>query len=407
MDLMSNLLTICTKKQDIFMSIDKKNLVSFPKNLFILFIHCILPVFTTKKYFVFSLKKFFFILFFIFQFEAKANSSSEDRIKTCVPHVKRNLQQNLDILLNEEVLKFSLNDGQIIKLSSEFLDSSSRFQHYPNIFFGQIKFCPTMESFDLVLSHLSKIGFNPMEMYRYLKKRLYQTEISELPVLKYQIGESWDRKDLKSLLEQNENPNPVLKNIRNSYALAEHYVLLNGEEQSMGWVGSVYFGFFRGYGVFSLPYHGLVQERSGEILNCNNFKFSSPAIKRKKIPGFKQILSLPTEDIVFCLVDLGDTKHHLVASKINWDQNFREQVELITLGIGFHNFVKINQDQNFREQRDSFIKTSITVDFSHECRSLVSLDESRYYKEDKIYPGIYHLAMGCDVSDGNSGDGVF
>ncbi len=374
----------------IFMSIDEKNLVSFPKNLFILSIYCILPMFMNKKYFIFPLKKIFFILFFIFQSQAKADSSSADRIKTCLPHVKRNLQQNLNIRVSEGDLEIS-DDGQIIKLSSEVLDSSTRFQHYPHIFFDQIKWCPIMESFDLVVSHLSKIGFDPSEMNQFLKKRLHQAEVAELPALKYQIGESWDRKPLKTVLEQ--DPNPILGKLSKSYILAQYYKpLADGKEKYIYWTGSVYFGSFDKYEVFSLPYHALIEEGSEEIVTCNNFKFSSPAIKKKKIPGHRQILSLPSVDIVFCLLDLRDTDHNLIATEIDWSQDFHEQIELITLGTGSHN---------------PSGETEITIDFSHECRSLVPLTEAQYYGPDKRFPGNYRLAMGCDVSKGNSGDGVF
>ena len=339
---------------------------------------------------------FFIKLFMIpilFSTNVFATSVSEDKTRTCLPHVQRNLQQNLDILIGEGDLEIS-DDGQIIKLSQEFLRSSPRFLSYPMIFFGQIQFCPTPEVFDLVISHLSKIGFDPIRMDRFLKKKLHQEEISDLPVLKYQIGESWDRKLLKPLLEQ--EPNPILEKLAKSYALAQYYELLMGKDHPTNRSGSVYFGSFKGYGVFSLPYHGLIQKNNPtkiKTATCNDFKFSSPAIKKKRIRSHKQILSLPNEDIVFCLVDLKDTDHNLIAAKINWDQDFQKPVELITLGIGS------------RFPNDGF---GITVDFSHECRSLVPLKESQYYQPDnKIDPGNYRLAMGCDVSHGNSGDGVF
>ena len=358
----------------------------------------------------------FFILFFVFQSQAKVDSSFKDRIRTCLPHVQRNLRQNLNILINEGVLEVS-DDGQITKLPTEFLDSSSRFKHYPIIFFDQIKWCPAMEVFDLVVSHLSKIGFDPGKMDQYLKKRLYQGEVSDLPVLKYQIGESWDRMYLRDLLEQNPNPSPIIMGTlksnpifiserrAKSYTLAQQYYTLEelqelqlSEKQALhstNRAGSVYFGSFNGYGVFSLPYHALFDRESDKIVSCNHFKFSSPAVRKKKIPGFKQILSLPHQDIVFCLVDIKDTGHNLVAAKINWDQDFREQVEFITLGVGSY------------YDESPYKVPGITVDFSYECRSLVPLTETQYYRPFKHLPGNLRLAMGCDVSHGNSGDGVF
>ncbi len=301
----------------------------------------------------------------------------------CSQHVANIYERRLVKLAEEGVIKKDEFGAWQTTLTKEELFSNRRFRNFPAISFEQIKWCPKLNAVESSLSFLEKVGFQPKNIDSYFKKLLFMSKNKDLVVLKDQVGLENGRRSLKTWIEQN----PEQKSLRSHYAMA---IFKDPKDQKIkARAGSNYIGNRGGHAVFTLPYHALFVDEQKK--SCADFEFYFPNAPQHPLKAQKTIAEQGSLDVVFCEIAL--TENHKDLSPASLDASeVTHLTPLLTFGVGTLETSK---------------KLELTIDASPECKSLVHPGQCQLYDSGVIDTVTKRWAMGCDVSAGNSGDGVY
>jgi hypothetical protein len=337
-----------------------------------------------RYYMGFSLCAFLFafLVNVAWQTSAWAVSSLPDN---CIAHSDRIHTTRLNNLLAEGVVS-QTQDGQIHPtMTAEQLYSDPRFRNFPAISFELLRWCPTPEVIESSLVFLQKVGFDKKNIDSYFKKLLNLAENTNLVVRKDQVGAKLERIVFQNWLKEQNNENS--KTLLASYAMAVFKDPADGKIKARA--GSTMIGVYKNQAVFTLPYHALFV--NDQKLACENFEFYFPKAPSAPAKATQTFLIVPTMDAVFCGLTLDE--RHLALKAAAMDSGpIAKHTTLLTVGVGTDPQTK---------------KLSLTVDASDECRALVNEDQGLIYESGVLDTNTHRWAMGCDVSEGNSGDGIF
>lgn len=301
----------------------------------------------------------------------------------CYKNVKNTHEKRLAKLAEEGIVVKDTAGNWQPTLTLEQLYGDPRFRNFPAISFEQIKWCPKMESVDSAISFLTKVGFKAHNMDTYFKHLLYLSGNKELIVLKDQVGDEDGRQNFKKWLDAH----PKNKDLLSHYAMAVYKNPV--DEKIKARAGSNYVGTRGNKAVFTLPYHALFVDDLKK--SCADFEFYFPKAPQYPLKGQKNLSEVPSMDIVFCELTL--TENHTALQPATLDASeIAKNTPLMTLGVGTDKTTK---------------KLELTIDASNECQSLVHSNEGSSYNSGVLDTMTWRWAMGCDVSEGNSGDGIY
>ncbi len=321
-----------------------------------------------------------FVVFGVIAFESVAATLAPSN---CPEHVERTYQKRLKNLADEGIIALnSEGDYQPLWAAAD-LYKDPRFRNFPAISLEQIRWCPQMAAVESSLSFLSKVGFNPQNIDSYFKKLLYSAP-TDLAVAKDQVGLSNGRQSVVDWAQGEASKK----------AFAAHYAMAiykdpNKDQKITARAGSTFLGVFQDRAIFTLPYHALALVDSEK--KCEDFEFYFPKTPKHPLKGVETLFVLPNVDVVFCSLKLA--AEHAALKPATLDTNpVPKRTRLFTLGVGTD---KTTQ------------KLQLTIDDSDECMALVDESGGATYTSGVLKATTQRWAMGCDVSEGNSGDGVY
>lgn len=326
------------------------------------------------------MKNWGFVLFIILW----ASLSSAQVPQDCEKNVERTYQKRLANLLFEGIVTKSLDDTYQSTLTTEQLYADPRFRNFPAISLQTIQWCQKIEVVQQSIDFLEKVGFRRASMDQYFKKLLYASKNTSLVVRKDQVGETLTRQKFIDWIQQNPSKE-AYKHLVSHYAMA---VYKNGDK-ILARAGANYIGNFLGEAVFTLPYHALFVK--DQKISCKDFEFYFPKTPSAPVMAQKTLLSVPTMDVIFCGLKLDAPHSELTPASLN-AKTLQKNTGLLTLGVGTDAVSK---------------KLALTIDASQECRTLVTEDQATIYDSGILDSITYRWSMGCDVSEGNSGDGLY
>lgn len=294
----------------------------------------------------------------------------------CEVRVALTLEKRLALLQQEHTLP----------LAEDFLFQDPRFRNFPAISLqSQLEYCPTLGSLDLVLEFLHQVGFSKNRLMAYYKKMIFLQNKEKfktyLKVREYQIGNEWNREFMtKELLVD-----PLLQKAFFSYGTA-----VLEKEKKIFPNGVVYLGEVLGKHLIAVPYHQLTQAKlNGPKYSCADFSYIFPGVKENPVRAGEVLLEMPEADQAICEIFLQEKEHRLVGAHWNWQNSLEQFQPLLVMGRG-------SQDPKLR----------LSFDRSQECKVLGDPKNPQWF-QNKGYPGSWRLAMGCDVSHGDSGSAVY
>lgn len=294
----------------------------------------------------------------------------------CETRVATTLEKRLALLQQEHTLP----------LAEEFLFQDPRFRNFPAISLqSQLEYCPTLNSLDLVLDFLHEVGFSKHRLMAYYKKMIFlqnkEKFQTHLKVREYQIGNEWNREIMtKELLEDD-----LLNKAFFSYGTA-----VLEKEKKIFPNGVVYLGEILGKHLIAVPYHQLTQAKlNGPKYSCADFSYIFPGVKENPVRAGEVLLEMPEADQAICEIFLQEKEHRLVGARWKWQNSLGQFQPLLVMGRG-------SQDPKLR----------LSFDRSQECKVLGDPKNPQWF-QNRGYPGSWRLAMGCDVSHGDSGSAVY
>lgn len=296
--------------------------------------------------------------------------------KDCEIHVAKTLEKRLQLLQTEHSLP----------LAEEFLQQDPRFRNFPAISLqSQLEYCPTLKSLDLVLEFLHQVGFSKSRMMAYYKKMIFlqgkEKFQIQLKVREYQIGQEWNREIMTK---------DLLSDSQLSKAFFSYGTAVLEKEKKIYPNGVVYLGEFLGKHLIAVPYHQLTQAKAGGTkYSCSNFSYIFPGVKENPISAGETLVELPEVDQAICEIILHGKEHKLQGAQWKWETNLQVFAPLLVMGRGSY-------DPQYR----------LSFDRSQECKVLGNPKNPQWF-QNKGYPGSWRLAMGCDVSHGDSGSAVY